>query len=107
MPEHILLKPGPLSADEREIMESHPLIGERICAPLKSFRMVLHPITSASSRAKSGWHRIDPDKLSGRDKIPIARIMQMVWIVFDALTTNRPYQALRFPQKKRFLSILR
>jgi putative two-component system response regulator len=33
VPEHILLKPGPLTLDERKIMEQHTIMGERICAP--------------------------------------------------------------------------
>ncbi|HXJ12772.1 MAG TPA: response regulator, partial [Candidatus Limnocylindrales bacterium] len=41
VPEHILLKPGPLTPEERKIMEQHTLEGERICAPLRSFRNVL------------------------------------------------------------------
>src|SRR5260370_15387044 len=41
VPEHILLKPGPLTPEERKIMEQHTVIGEKICAPLRSFRHVL------------------------------------------------------------------
>src|SRR5277367_684394 len=41
VPDAILLKPGPLSADEAEIMRKHPVVGERICAPLRTFRLVL------------------------------------------------------------------
>src|SRR5713226_5505640 len=40
VPEHILLKPGPLTPEERKIMERHTVIGEEICAPLRSFRHV-------------------------------------------------------------------
>jgi putative two-component system response regulator len=95
VPEHILLKPGPLSTDEREIMESHPLVGERICAPLKSFRMVL-PIIRHHHEHQDGSGY--PDKLRG-DQIPItARIMQIV-DVFDALTTKRPYRAALTAEK--------
>ena len=101
MPEHILLKPGPLSTDEREIMESHPVVGERICAPLKSFRMVL-PIIRHHHEHQDGSGY--PDKLHG-DQIPItARIMQIV-DVFDALTTKRPYRAALTAEKA--FSILR
>ncbi len=46
VPEFVLLKPGPLDAAERKIMEEHTIIGERICAPLKSFRNVLPIIRS-------------------------------------------------------------
>jgi cyclic di-GMP phosphodiesterase len=95
VPEHILLKPGPLSSEERDIMESHPVIGERICAPLKSFRMVL-PIIRHHHEHQDGTGY--PDKLRG-DQIPIAaRIMQIV-DVFDALTTNRPYRAALSTEK--------
>src|SRR3984893_8593005 len=41
VPEHILLKPGALTPEERKIMEQHTIAGERICAPLRSFRHVL------------------------------------------------------------------
>jgi putative two-component system response regulator len=89
VPEHILLKPGPLSHEEREIMEAHPIVGERICSPLKSFRMVL-PIIRHHHEHQDGTGY--PDKLRG-EQIPIAaKIMQIV-DVFDALTTNRPYRA--------------
>ncbi len=101
VPEHILLKPGPLSPDERAIMEAHPVVGERICAPLKSFRMVL-PIIRHHHEHHDGTGY--PDKLRG-DQIPItARILQIV-DVFDALTTNRPYRAA-LPMEKAF-AILR
>jgi putative two-component system response regulator len=41
IPDAILLKPGPLSPEEVEIMQKHPTVGEKICAPLKTFRHVL------------------------------------------------------------------
>jgi putative two-component system response regulator len=89
VPEQILLKPGPLSEPERKIIETHPVIGERICAPLKSFRMVL-PIIRHHHEHQDGSGY--PDGLRG-EEIPItARILQTV-DVFDALTTDRPYRA--------------
>src|SRR6266851_272233 len=41
VPENILLKAGPLDAEETRIMREHPVIGEKMCAPLKSLRRVL------------------------------------------------------------------
>src|SRR4029077_3652644 len=38
VPDHILLKPGKLTAKERKCVQRHPLVGEGICAPLKSFQ---------------------------------------------------------------------
>jgi putative two-component system response regulator len=41
VPDAILLKPGKLSEQEWKLMREHAVVGERICAPLKSFRLVL------------------------------------------------------------------
>jgi putative two-component system response regulator len=88
VPEFVLLKPGPLDAAERKIMEEHPLAGERICAPLKSFRNVLPIIRSHHERQDGTGY---PDHLKG-DAIPLtARILQIVDI-YDSLTTDRPYR---------------
>ncbi len=89
VPEHILRKPGPLSEAERSIIETHPAIGERICAPLKSFRGVLPIIRHHHERQNGTGY---PDHLKG-DEVPLtARILQTV-DVYDALTTDRPYRA--------------
>lgn len=89
VPEHILLKPGPLTAEERHIVERHPEIGERICAPLKSFRLVLPIIRHHHERLDGSGY---PDGLRG-EQIPLtARIMSVVDI-YDAITTERAYRA--------------
>jgi putative two-component system response regulator len=88
VPEHILVKQGPLTPDERKIMEKHPETGERICAPLKSLRNVLPIIRHHHERIDGTGY---PDGLKG-DEIPItARILTTVDI-YDALTTDRPYR---------------
>src|SRR5579863_8633275 len=95
VPERILLKPGPLDAGERKIMEEHTIVGERICAPLKSFRNVLPIIRwHHEKRDGSGY----PDHLKG-EAIPLtARILQTVDI-YDSLTTDRPYRGALTPEK--------
>jgi len=88
VPEHILLKPGPLTPEERKIMEQHTLEGERICAPLKSFRNVLPIIRHHHEKQDGSGY---PDGLKG-EQIPLtARILQ-VTDIYDALTTDRPYR---------------
>ena len=88
VPEHILLKPGPLTPEERKIMEQHTVIGERICAPLRSFRHVLPIIRHHHEKWDGSGY---PDMLRG-EQIPLtARILQ-VTDVYDALTTDRPYR---------------
>jgi len=88
VPDAILLKPGKLTELEWELMRAHPLVGERICAPLKSFRLVLPIIRHHHEKVDGSGY---PDGLRG-DAIPItARILQIV-DVYDALTTDRPYK---------------
>src|SRR4030081_2528223 len=88
VPERILLKPGPLDPDERRVMEQHTIIGERICAPLRSFRNVLPIIRHHHERWDGSGY---PDGLKG-EAIPLtARILQIT-DVYDALTTARPYR---------------
>jgi putative two-component system response regulator len=88
VPESILLKPGPLDAGERLIMQQHTLAGERICEPLKSFRHVLPIIRSHHEKQDGSGY---PDGLRGSDIPLTARILQTVDI-YDALTTDRPYR---------------
>lgn len=88
VPEHILLKPGPLDAEERRIMQAHPVVGEHICAPLKSFRLVL-PIIRHHHEKQNGTGY--PDGLN-RDRIPLTACILQTVDVYDALTTDRPYR---------------
>jgi putative two-component system response regulator len=88
VPESILLKPGPLTPEERKIMEQHTIVGERICAPLRSFRQVLPIIRHHHEKQDGSGY---PDGLKG-EQIPLtARILQ-VTDVYDALSTDRPYR---------------
>ena len=88
VPDAVLLKPGPLTPEERNVIKQHAAAGEHICAPLKSFRTVLPIIRHHHERWDGSGY---PDGLSG-DAIPLlARLLQIA-DVYDALTTNRPYR---------------
>ena len=88
VPDAILLKPGRLTAEEWTLIKEHPVVGERICAPLKSFRMVLPIIRHHHEKFDGSGY---PDGLRG-EAIPVtARVLQVV-DVYDALTTERPYK---------------
>jgi putative two-component system response regulator len=88
VPEHVLLKPSPLNETEWAIMKQHPVTGERICSPLKSFRLVLPIIRHHHEKLDGSGY---PDGLKG-ERIPLtARVLQITDI-YDALITDRPYR---------------
>ncbi len=101
IPDSILLKPGPLTEVERALVREHPVIGERICAPLKSLRLVLPIIRHHHERWDGTGY---PDGLAG-EAIPLtARILQVADL-YDAFTTERPYKPA-FPRDQA-LALLR
>lgn len=95
VPEAILLKPGPLDPAESRIVAQHPIVGEQICAPLKSFRHVLPIIRHHHERMNGTGY---PDGLHGSQIPMTVRIIQIVDIC-DALTSDRSYRkTLPLPQ---------
>jgi putative two-component system response regulator len=95
VPDLILLKPGSLTDEESRIVAQHPIVGERICHPLRSFRSVLPIIRHHHEKLDGSGY---PDGLKG-EAIPItARIMTTVDI-YDALTTDRPFRSALLPAK--------
>jgi putative two-component system response regulator len=89
VPDAILNKPGPLTPDEREIMEAHAIAGYKICLPFKkSLGVALDVICYHHEKLDGSGY---PEGLK-KDEIPmVARIMAVVDI-FDALVTDRPYR---------------
>jgi HD-GYP domain-containing protein (c-di-GMP phosphodiesterase class II) len=88
VPEHILNKPGTLTAVEFEVMKTHSSVGADILAAIE-FRCPVVPIVRHHHENWDGSGY--PDRLSGTD-IPIgARILSVV-DCFDALTSDRPYR---------------
>lgn len=84
----ILLKPGPLTTEEFEIIKTHPEIGENICRPLKTLKPVLPIIRYHQERFNGSGY---PEGLA-KHEIPIhARIIGLV-DCYDALTTDRTYR---------------
>src|ERR1700756_2033252 len=88
VPDHILLKPGSVNTEERKIMEEHTVIGERICAPLRSFRHVLPIIRHHHERQDGSGY---PDGLRG-EQVPLTARTLQITDIYDALTTDRPYR---------------
>lgn len=88
IPELILNKKTGLTEEEWRIMREHPIIGERICKPLKSLKLVLPIIRHHHERWDGSGY---PDGLKGQAIPLVARIIQAVDI-YDALRTARPYK---------------
>ena len=88
IPDSILFKQGELTADEWDVMHSHPVRGETICRPMKSLWPVLPIIRNHHERWDGTGY---PDGLAGEDIPLLARILQVADI-YDALITERSYK---------------
>jgi putative nucleotidyltransferase with HDIG domain len=88
VPEHILNKPGKLTAAEFEKMKKHAPIGAEILSAIE----FPYPVVPIVRHHHESWDGTGyPDRLAGT-AIPIgARILSVV-DCFDALTSDRPYR---------------
>jgi hypothetical protein len=88
VPDAILKKPGPLTAEERREIEKHTVWGYDLLSENEEFR-------AACEVARSHHERWDgtgyPDSVRSED-IPIAARITAVADVYDALTSERPYK---------------
>lgn len=88
IPDSILNKPGGLTDTERRVLNTHPILGERIVAPLGFPSCVRQVIRHHHER----WDgRGYPDGLAGTD-IPTAARVFAIADVIDAMTSMRPYR---------------
>ncbi len=96
IPDTILLKPGPLSESEWEIMKSHTLIGEDVLSATRNATDYKNPIIVTAIEIAGAHHerwdgRGYPRGLAG-ESIPLgARIMALA-DVYDALVSPRHYK---------------
>jgi len=97
IPDEILKKGANLTPEEWEIMREHPVIGERICKPLRSLRNVLPIIRHHHEHWDGSGY---PDRLAGSEIPLLARVLQAA-DVYDALRTTRPYKAALSHQQAR------
>ena len=91
----ILLKPGKLTPEERKIMATHAEKGEKIIAPLRTFKDLREIV-----RHHQEWYDGSgyPDGVKGEQISLSARILTVA-DVYDALTTTRPYRQAFSPEE--------
>lgn len=88
IPDSILLKPGPLSDEEWEIMRKHPVYAQRLLSPIPFLRSALDiPYCHHEKWDGTGY----PRGLKS-DQIPLAARIFAVADVWDALRSDRPYR---------------
>lgn len=104
IPEHILNKPGKLTAAEFEKMKRHAPIGAQILSSIE----FPYPVVPIVRHHHENWDGTGyPDGLKG-EAIPFGARILMVVDCFDALTSDRPYrrrmtddEALRILRERR------
>ncbi|MDX6400294.1 MAG: hypothetical protein QOF27_900 [Gaiellaceae bacterium] len=89
VPDGILHKAAPLSADEWEIMLRHPTIGANILSAAPALKQVAEYVRCSHERYDGRGY---PRKLAGED-IPLASRIVFVCDAFDAMVSDRPYRA--------------
>ncbi len=88
IPDHILQKPGPLTVDEREIINRHPQMGYEVLEGLTDHENVREWVYQHHERWDGKGY---PNKLSGEDVALPGRILVLAE-VYDALAEVRSYK---------------
>jgi ribonuclease P protein subunit RPR2 len=100
VPDAILFKPGPLTPEERAIIQRHPVTGSEIVRDIDFLGAARDVIRSHHERWDGTGY---PDRLAGTD-IPLSARAFAVADTLDALTTNRPYRrASSFPKARAII----
>ena len=88
VPPAILDKPGKLTAEEMAVIQTHPVVGARILAPIPVFRDILSIVRHHHEKFDGTGY---PDRLAG-EAIPLLARVVAVADVYDALVSDRPYR---------------
>ena len=90
IPDHVLLKPGKLTAEEFDVIKKHPEIGAQIIGEHDAEVLVMAKLIALGHHEK--WNGQGyPQGLSG-ENIPLVGRIVAIADVFDALTCERPYK---------------
>jgi putative nucleotidyltransferase with HDIG domain len=88
LPPGLLEKPGPLTCEERRLMEEHPVIGQRILANVEDYDEIALIVRHHHERIDGTGY---PDELSA-EEIPLLSRIIAVADAYDAMTSDRPYR---------------
>lgn len=88
VPDEILRKPGPLTADERSTMEEHPVLGAAITAAVTDYQTVIDLVRHHHERFDGAGY---PAGLKGTGISEATRIFTVA-DAYSAMTTDRPYR---------------
>jgi len=90
IPDRVLLKQGPLSPEEWEVMKSHTTVGAQLLSGSRSPVVRMAEVIARTHHEK--WDGTGyPEGLIG-DEIPLVSRICAVCDVFDALVSDRPYK---------------
>jgi putative two-component system response regulator len=99
IPDHVLLKPGPLTPDEWRIMQTHARLGADAIKRAEADAHADEPVRFLEFAKQVALHHHErwdgrgyPDGLAG-DDIPVAARLMALADVFDALISRRVYKA--------------
>lgn len=87
-PEHILKKPGKLTAEEFEVIKQHPAVGQKIIAHIKETDAISGIVRHHHEKFNGSGY---PDGLAGEAIPSEARILAAA-DAFDAMTSDRAYR---------------
>ncbi|HEY3802650.1 MAG TPA: HD domain-containing phosphohydrolase [Kofleriaceae bacterium] len=95
IPDSVLLKPGPLTTEERVIINTHTLIGDNLLAPLDLLAKARPVVRHHHERWDGGGY---PDGLSGTE-IPLGARIVAVADAIEAMSSKRVYHEPYSPDK--------
>jgi HD-GYP domain-containing protein (c-di-GMP phosphodiesterase class II) len=88
LPPSLLGKDGPLTLEERRLMQTHSEIGERILLQVDAYGDIASIVRFHHERMDGEGY---PDRISG-DAIPLLSRIIAVADAYNAMTSNRPYR---------------
>ena len=94
IPAEILNKPGPLTAEERVVMQTHPALGAKILEPVEALSEAAALVMACHEHFDGSGY---PNALRGEEITLGARVI-LACDAYDAMTTDRVYRPGMSPQ---------